>query len=122
MAASVPQIVYSNSWSQNTAIASTDLFTPTSDGMFRISVYGNQTSGPANLMSYALTWEDAVGTQEISGLVLGGGTGPADNTLTYECNAYSITVYATTAAAIALSTSVGGGSPSYNLYVEIEAL
>jgi hypothetical protein len=120
MSAIVPQIVYKNSWSQNTAVSPTTLFTPVTSGLFRISIYGNQLGNPAGNVTWALTWTDATGAQEVSGNGFGGGTGNPNNTVGVECNVFTITVYATDA--ISFSISIAYPPCAYDAYVEVEAL
>ena len=113
MAVSVPQIVYTNSWvGQTTALSGVSLFTPTTTGLFRITVYIEQTTSPSGAVNGKFTWADSTGSQ----------SSPMFNS--GNANIYSsttIVAYATTSTAISLTTTISG-SPSYNLYVEIEAL
>mgnify|MGYP001617977026 CR=1 FL=1 len=108
MAASVPQIVYSNSWlSQTGNISSTTMVTPSQIGMYRASVYTDVASTGTVDVSFGYT--DDHGSQN----TLYGGNGQSVG-LSYVFEAVS-------GQPITVSFTIGG-TPTFNAYVVLESL
>lgn len=101
-----PQIVYSGSWLGKTAaIASTDIFTPGTEGLFRLSA-SILTSSPGGSSSVALQ--------------------PMGEGISNSSGAYPITsdfvFIGVSGAAISFSTSLSGMGTTYDLFITLEQL
>jgi hypothetical protein len=116
----LPQIVAKQSWtSQSGALASTTVYTPSAAGLFRVSAYIEVSSGSTRAPSASMTWTDDHAAQNNSGAL-----GAVDASGNWTINGS----YATRAFRVAantdikVSTSIGAGTGTYDLYVVIEQL
>ena len=103
---------------QPSAIGTTTLFTPTSTGVFRVSVYIVDTAaGSAGTVSATIGWTDDEQAQTISTSTVPLATLGAFTQSTFF-------IEATSGNAITYSTAFAGaiGSPMYSLYVTVERL
>jgi hypothetical protein len=115
---SVPaaQIVYQNSWlSQTSAISLTTIFSPSGEGLFRVSgaifAYGSGTCGASAEMT--IPGQGGMSFQS----TYNPGNSPA------QVNIAASDIYAGNSGdSVTLETSIGGSITYYDLYVTIEQL
>lgn len=116
---------------QTASIGSTTLYTPDSDGNFRVSVYSSSTKsmGSSVGMCPFLSWTDDTQAHTAQSLVQNDGEGACLNSGGSGSDAaiygHAIWfIHALSGQAISISTSVGSvpASTSYNMYVEVEKL
>jgi hypothetical protein len=116
----LPQIVAKQSWlAQSAALAATTIFTPTADGLFRVSAYIEVSVGSNRGPSAQMTWTDDHAAQNNSGLI--GGVDTAGN-WTINGNYATRAFRATNGNPIKIATTINAGSGTYDLYVVIEQL
>lgn len=116
----LPQIVAKQSWlSQSSALAATTIYTPSADGLFRVSAYIEVSSGSTRAPSAQMTWTDDHAAQNNSGLL--GGVDVAGN-WTINGSFATRAFRATSGNPIQISTSLSAGTGTYDLYVVIEQL
>ena len=104
---------------QAASIGATALFTPSANGLFRISYYlTTTTAGSAGTVTVTFTWTDEAKAETFTSTALSltalGALAPPQ----------PLVIYAKTTAAIQYSTTVSGatGSPQYSLHIRVEAL
>ncbi len=113
------EVATSDLTAQSGSIASTNLYTPVADGMFRVSYYLETTMvGTAGTVTISITWTDDAKAETFTSNLL---SLTALGALT---GANQATFWAKTTAAIAYSTSVSGaaGSPRYAVHVKVERM
>jgi len=102
---------------QNAAIPSTTLFTPSHDGIYRVSAYMAQTKDQAGWV-VSLAWSDDGGAEALDGMLVSEGTLPPD---AYE-TAVS-TIEAVAGQPVTFNVNPNGGDIStYSLYFVVEQL
>lgn len=107
--ASVPNIVASGSLtSQTSDLVGHTLFTPSSTGLFRISLYMNGTTGLG--VDPAVSFTDETGSRGIGAGTLSAPLG------------YVFVVRCLSGDAISFSTNSGGGTLNYGVYYTVEQL
>lgn len=115
-----PQLVYSNSWlNQSSAIASANIFTPPSAGIFRITVLvsADSDAGPSPAVEVDIFVTDAVGqVRDLSTAALPAGSGGSASI------AFSFSLDNTSTADLSTVVSGFSGTPNYNVYITIEQL
>lgn len=114
----VPNIVYSNSWvGQTSYIGSTDLFTPSADGLYRLT-YAGKLGSSSGFLNISPAWA-------ASGQIYYAGEGSGQTSISPGANNYvygdSEIIFGQAGVPIALSTTVGG-TLTYDLYVTLEQL
>jgi hypothetical protein len=96
--------------SQTSALAKTAIFTPTTSGLFRLTIYLNVASGTGGVTPF-FYWTDTIGAQSAQFDPSNLGT-PVS---------YTMLVYCVSGDAISVSTNVTGTN-TYNLYAVVEQL
>lgn len=107
MLSCIPNIVYSNKWTgQTSAIGSTTIFTPSAEGLYRISA-GIVTSGTVGVATASVALQPM--GESVSNL---SGDFPLGNEFVF---------VGQSGVGISFSTSIGS-SPTYDLLITIEQL
>ncbi len=104
---------------QTGSVTATNLFTPSANGLFRVSYYlTTTTAGSAGTVSVTFTWTDEAKAETFTSTAL------SLSALGALALQQPLVIYAKTTAAIQYSTTVSGatGSPQYSLHIRIEAL
>ena len=122
-----PQIVFSQSWlNQDANIASTDIFTPSADGLYRITLL---TGGPGQSLANAglsiqLQWNDKYANPGQLNAGLETWYNPAFNSPPFHAQGGVIWTYGVLQAgnSISLQSSFNSGAFDYDVTVIIEQL
>ena len=104
---------------QTGSVTATNLFTPSANGLFRLSYYlTTTTAGSAGTVSVTFTWTDEAKAETFTSSTL------SLSALGALAPQAPLVIYAKTTAAIQYSTTVSGatGSPQYSLHIRVEAL
>jgi hypothetical protein len=102
---------------QGAAITTKTLFTPSANGLFRVSVYMCTTTTGTGTLTCTIGWSDDQGARTVqpaSSVDLSGNNASTGSTFIEAVNGVAIT-YATAIAGIA-------GSPKYSLYIVCEQM
>jgi hypothetical protein len=111
MSASVAKIEASQSWNaQTSALSAATIFTPSADGLYRITVYASASSGSGGVTPHMAFTDDA-GSQARQ-------FDPSNVSFPVS---YSMTVKAKASTNIQVSTTISG-SPTYDFYAVVESL
>lgn len=106
-----PNIVYSNSWlNQTSNISTTAILTSSSGGFYRVSVGGQASGGPVKI---DVTVNNGATYQAESNL---------DNSSTIFVSQSCESFFVPSGVSINIAATIMGGSPTYDLYAVIEQL
>jgi hypothetical protein len=118
MSAQVPKIESSSSFTgQTSALATTTIFTPAADGLYRVNIYMSVTAGMSiPSVTAHLKWTDNGGAAQNNNQIQAAGVSP--------CSAatQSLPIFAKSGTNITIETSGLSGSPTYDLLVSVESL
>ena len=95
---------------QTSAISPTNLFTPSADGLFRVSVYIEVTGSGVATVDFPYT--DGIGGNEVGAIGGSGGSGQGN----HWC------IRATSGNPIQYETHINSGSPTYSLFMAVEQI
>lgn len=115
----VPSIVYQNSWlSQTSSIGSTNVYTPATDGLFRVSYGGKATISSGSSLDVEIGWVGGGQFYQTDPISLNFGfAGEAGDAI------FGGVSVSFVSSGVPITFSAGhGGSNAYSVYVTIEQL
>lgn len=118
----IPSIVYQNSWTgQTSSLSASTIFTPSSSGVYRISVALDVSGGGGGDVEVDLWWNASggVGT-DLCTFTYAHRATPDNNGVTPAGNSYVAVLAAS--QVVKMQTVVSGSISTYDFYVTIEQL